>query len=54
METFDKSGETTLEWLGDALEYAHAHGQTRTLAYLEAVMEDAVFEIEDAREAVVG
>ena len=33
----------SLAWLGDALEHAYAHGQMRSLAYLEAVMEDAVF-----------
>jgi len=32
-----------LAWLEEALEYAYAHGQMRTLAYLEALMEDVVF-----------
>ena len=35
----------SLAWLEEALEHAHAHGQMKTLAYLEAVMEDAVFVI---------
>ena len=36
----------SLAWLEDALEHAYAHGQMQTLAYLEAVMEDVVFEVE--------
>ena len=35
-------------WLEDALEHAYAHGQMKVLAYLEALMEDAVFEAEMA------
>ena len=35
-----------LAWLEEALDYAYAHGQMQTLAYLEAVMEDVVFAIE--------
>jgi hypothetical protein len=38
----------SLVWLEDALEHAYAHGQTKTLAYLEWVMEDVVFELEMA------
>lgn len=38
--------ETVLAWLEDALEHAYVHGQMKALAYLEAVMEDVVFEIE--------
>ena len=37
-----------LAWLEDALGYAYVHGQMQTLAYLEAVMEDVVFEMEMA------
>jgi hypothetical protein len=37
-----------LAWLEEALEYAYAHGQMQTLAYLEAVMEDVVFVMEMA------
>ncbi len=33
----------SLAWLEEALAYAHAHGQMKTLAYLEAVIEDMVF-----------
>ena len=38
----------TLAWLGGALEHAYSHGQHLALAYLEAVMEDVVFEQEMA------
>jgi hypothetical protein len=37
-----------LAWLEEALEHAYAHGQMKTLAYLEWVMEDAVFVMEMA------
>jgi hypothetical protein len=33
----------SLAWLEKALEHAYAHGQIKTLAYLEALMEDVVF-----------
>jgi hypothetical protein len=36
----------SLGWLEDALEHAYAHGQMKSLAYLEAVMEDVVFLME--------
>ncbi len=36
----------TLAWLEDALGQAYAHGHMTTVAYLEAVMEDAVFVME--------
>jgi hypothetical protein len=39
---------TTLDWLEEALEHAYSHGQHIALAYLEAVMEDVVFEEEMA------
>ena len=38
----------TLAWLEEALKYAYSHGQHIALAYLEAVMEDVVFEEEMA------
>jgi hypothetical protein len=38
----------SLAWLEDALEHAYAHGQMKALAYLEAVIEDAVFVMEMA------
>jgi hypothetical protein len=42
----------TLAWLERALEHAYSYGQHSALAYLEAVMEDVVFEEEmAAREA---
>jgi hypothetical protein len=37
-----------LAWLEEALEHAYAHGQIKSLAYLEAVMEDVVFVMEMA------
>ena len=36
----------TLAWLEAALEHAYSHGQHLALAYLEAVIEDVVFEQE--------
>jgi hypothetical protein len=38
----------SLAWLEEALEYAYAHGQMKTLAYVEAVIEDVVFVMEMA------
>jgi hypothetical protein len=34
--------------LAEALEYARAKGQVRVVGYLEAVMDDVVFEIKSA------
>jgi hypothetical protein len=39
-------GSATQTWLLDALEYARANEQMRVVRYLEAVMDDAVFEKE--------
>ena len=36
----------TLAWLENALAHAYAHEQMKSLAYLEAVMEDVVFLME--------
>ena len=36
----------SLAWLEAALEHAYANGQMQALAYLEWVMEDAVFVME--------
>ena len=36
----------SLAWLEGALAHAYANGQMQALAYLEWVMEDAVFEME--------
>ena len=38
----------TLGWLVEALEYTRASGQTRVVDYLEAVLDDVVFEMESA------
>ena len=38
----------SVAWLEDALERAHAHGQMKALAYLEAIEEDVVFVTEVA------
>ena len=38
----------SMAWLEDAIGHAQAHGQVEALAYLEAVMEDAVFVTEMA------
>jgi hypothetical protein len=46
----------TLAWLEDALGCVFAHGQMNALAYLEAIMDDAMFEMEMAerRASLVG
>jgi hypothetical protein len=38
----------TLLWLVSGLEYARTQGQTKILGYLEAVLDDVVFEMESA------
>ncbi len=38
----------SLTWLEEALEHAYAHRQIKTLAHVEAVIEDAVFVMEMA------
>jgi hypothetical protein len=38
----------TLVWLVSALEQARSQGQLKTLAYLEDVADDVVFEMESA------
>ena len=38
----------SVAWLEEALEHAYAHRQIKTLAYLEAIIEDAVFVMEMA------
>lgn len=43
----------TLAWLEDALKYAYSYGQMKALAYLEAVVDDAVFETEMAERRAV-
>jgi hypothetical protein len=36
--------EGCVAWLDGALEHAYMHGQVKLLAYLEAVMEEVLFE----------
>jgi hypothetical protein len=38
----------SVAWLEEALEHAYVHRQIKTLAYLEAIIEDAVFVTEMA------
>jgi len=38
----------TLMWLVSGLEHVRARGQTRILGYLEALLDDVVFEMESA------
>ncbi len=38
----------TLAWLVSGLEHARTQGQTKILGYLEAVLDDVVFEMESA------
>ena len=42
----------TLAWLVSALEHARIRGQIKLVAYLEAVADDVVFEVEAAAGAV--
>lgn len=39
-------GAVDLGWLVESLEYARSNGRTRVVGYLEAVLDDAVFEEE--------
>jgi hypothetical protein len=39
-------GAVDLRWLAEALEHARTDGQTRVVDYLEAVLDDVVFEME--------
>jgi hypothetical protein len=38
----------TLDWLASALEQARARGQWKAVGYLEAVLDDVVFEMKSA------
>jgi len=38
--------EGCVAWLDGALEHAHMHGQMKLLVYLEALMEEVLFEEE--------
>ena len=42
--TITHKDSVTRTWLVDALEYARSNGQTKVVGYLEAVLDDAVFE----------
>ena len=44
--TISVDSEACLAWLEDALAYAYAHSRPKLWAYLEAVMEDVLFEME--------
>jgi hypothetical protein len=46
--TSTHDGTADLAWLVQALDYARAKGQTRVVGYLEAVLDDVVFEMESA------
>jgi hypothetical protein len=39
-----KDNEVCLAWLADALQQLHQEGQTHAVTYLEAVLEEVVFE----------
>jgi hypothetical protein len=40
-----KDNEVCLEWLADALQQLRQEGQTKVVGYLEAVLEELVFEM---------
>ena len=44
--TLSVDNEAGLAWLDDALAYAVAHSRPELWAYLEAVMDDVLFEME--------
>ncbi len=44
--TLSVNSEAHLAWLEDALSYAFAHSRPELWAYLEAVMDDVMFEME--------
>lgn len=44
--TFDTDSRATLEWLDGALRDAHSKGQASLGVYLEAVLEEVLFEME--------
>ena len=46
LATGEGNVSVSLAWLEEALEHAYAHGQIKTLAYLEAVIDDVLFEME--------
>ncbi len=44
--TSKHDGTADLAWLVEASGYARSNGQTKVVGYLEAVLDDAVFEME--------
>ena len=44
--TLSVENEAGLAWLDDALTYAFVHSRPELWAYLEAVMDDVLFEME--------
>jgi hypothetical protein len=44
--TLSVDNEAGLAWLEDALAYAFSHSRPELRAYLEAVMDDVLFEME--------
>ena len=48
LATSTHDGTVDLVWLVEAMEYARSNGQAKVLGYLEAVLDDAVFEMEMA------
>ena len=42
----DAGTEATLDWLASAFEQTRREGQSKTVGYLEAVLDDVVFEME--------
>ena len=46
--TITHGESATQRWLGEALEYARKQDQAKLVGYLEAVLDDVVFEMESA------
>jgi hypothetical protein len=46
LSTSTHEGTADLAWLAGALEHARSNGQPRVVGYLEAVLDDVVFEME--------
>ena len=45
----EDTNAATLSWLAGALEHTQARGLTKLVGYLEAVLDEVVFEVEAAR-----
>jgi hypothetical protein len=48
LATGEGNVSVSLAWLEEALEHAYVHRQMKTIAYLEAIIEDTVFVMEMA------